>query len=181
MLKNIKIFGEKKTLNLNRSSKMKTFALAFALLMLTSTFLVLATSTSTVKAQSVGSTIPSNLLQYQWASPNSDPQNTYFVGGPGPSAFNVAWKVTIPGIAYTHKGSYEDLTINAFNGYVFVSVPNLISVGGTYKGRFFAFDGGTGDLVWASAEGTSGAATKIDDTYMMMGSTCVKIADGSVV
>jgi outer membrane protein assembly factor BamB len=181
MLKTINYFGEFKSVKFSRGSKMKSFASVFVLLMLASTFLVLSSSTTPVKAQTVGSTIPSNLLQYGWTNGNSDPQNTYFVGGPGPTSFNVAWKVTIPGIAYTPKGSYEDLTMTAFNGYVFVSVPSMTSIGGTYKGRFFAFDGGTGDLVWSTAEGTSGAATKIDDTYMMMGGTCVKIADGSVV
>jgi len=121
------------------------------------------------------------MLQYQWGLVNSDPQNSYFVGGPGPSSCNVAWKVTIPGIAYIQKGSYNDLTMSAFNGFVFVSVPNMISAGGTYTGRFFAFDAGTGALVWASALGTSGGAVKIDDTYMMMGNNLVKCADGTVV
>jgi eukaryotic-like serine/threonine-protein kinase len=181
MLKTTKFFGEFRSVKFSRGSKMKSFALAFCLLMFASAFLVLADSTSTVKAQTAGSTIPSNLLQYEWAWPNGLPQQTYLSAGPGPSGANVAWKATIPGIAYIQKGSYNDFTMTAFNGYVFVSVPNMISSGGTYKGRFFAFDAGTGALVWSTNEGTSGAATKIDSTYMMMGNNLVKCSDGSVV
>jgi len=164
---------------------MKSFASVFVLLMLASTFLVLSSSTTPVKAQTVGSTIPSNLLQYEWPQKGqrgaNDMAQTYLVEGPGPSSFNVAWKVSIPGTAFQFKGSYGDMTLSAFNGYVFVNVPSTVSDGGTYKGRLFAYDGGTGALLWSTAEGTSGVASKIDGTYMMMGNTMVKCADGSVV
>jgi len=160
---------------------MKSFALAFALLMIASTFLVLSSSTTPAQAQTVGSTIPSNLLQYQWGVQNSDPQNSYFSAGPGPSSFNVAWKATIPGVAYIQKGSYNDMDMTAFNGFVFVSVNDMRSAGGTYTGRFFAFDAGTGALVWSTKLGTTGMGIKIDDTYMMVGNMEVKCADGSIV
>jgi outer membrane protein assembly factor BamB len=184
MLEIMKVFGETKSVKVSRNSRLKTFALAFCLLMFASAFLVLSSFTATASA-AVGSSIPSSLLQYEFPVKGqrgaNDMAQTYFIGGPAPSAFNVAWKVPIPGTAFLFKGSYGDNVLSAFNGYVFVNVPATTGDGGTYKGRLFAYDGGTGALLWSTTEGTTGTASKIDGTYMMMGNNLVKCADGSTV
>jgi outer membrane protein assembly factor BamB len=175
-----------KNSNLNKLifRKNKIFATVLALLIVTS-ILIVVSGTELPTAQAQTTTVPSNMLQYEWPVRGqrgaNDMAQTYFVQGPGPNSYNIAWKVSIPGTAYQFKGSYGDMVLSAFNGYVFVYVPSTVADGGTYKGRLFAYDGGTGDLLWSTTEGTSGTASKIDDTYMMMGNTMVKCADGSVV
>jgi outer membrane protein assembly factor BamB len=155
-------FIVKETLKINRHSKMKAFALAFCLLMFASAFLVLSGSTTPVKAQTVGSTIPSNMLQYETPQYGVDPQGTDFTKGPAPNAPNIKWKIQVPGVA--------DFPV-AFNGLVFVQQPYVAT---------YAFDGGTGNLVW-KAFGASGSICKIDDIYMAIGNTCYMTATGTKV
>jgi outer membrane protein assembly factor BamB len=127
------------------------------LLMTSSAFLVISNfAVPTAKAS-----IPSNLLQYEWPQCCADPARSYFSAGPAPNSPNIKWKITIPGV-----NGYPV----AFNGMVFVQ---------DYE-KTYALDGGTGNIVW-TAPGILGTMCKIDSTYMMIGSTCVKIADGSKV
>ena len=66
--------------------------------------------------------------------------------------------------------------MTAFNGMLFFSQ----GAAGTFRGMLAAIDAFTGKIIW-SLNGTSGTCIKIDNTYMMRGSTCVRIADGSTV
>jgi eukaryotic-like serine/threonine-protein kinase len=167
MLKNTKLFGEFRSVKFSRGSTAKSFALAFALLMLASAFLVLSSSTAPVKAQTTS--VPSNMLQYEWQMPRSTPTGAYATTGPAPTSPSIQWKIQIPGICGP---------IVAFNGLVFCQNQN-----GTY-----ALDGATGQIVWTNtalkASAINGIGTnmaKIDGTYMVIGNTCVKIADGTKV
>ncbi|GEM_PF-356700 len=102
-----------------------------------------------------------DLLKYEWPMMGADPQNSYYNPGPAPNTPNILWKRTITGI-----GS----DIVAFNGMVFVR---------DNRGMLYALDGFTGDTVWKIA--LPGSVIKIDETYMMVGTACVKIADGTLV
>ncbi len=141
-----------------RNYKNKIVTTIFTFLLATSlTLIVLSNSTeNTVKAS-----IPNNMLQYEWRQGMADPQSTCFSDGPAPNAPNIKWKAQIPGVTGQPI---------AFNGLVFVQ-----DVGTTY-----ALDGGTGNIVW-TAPGVIGSIGKIDETYMVIGNTCVQIADGTTV
>lgn len=149
-----------KELLLNRSSKTMVFALTFVALMLASTVLVFSAAPS--KAQSTATTIPSNMLQYETPQIGVDPEGTCFTQGPAPSAPNIAWKAQIPFI-----GDYPI----AFNGLVFVHDFTTV----------YALDGGSGKIVWqtSNAVGSIGSMCKIDDTHMVIGSSCYNIATGT--
>jgi len=164
-----KILLRIRKLAVSRSSKMRLSALAFIILMLASTFLVLsATQVSTVKAQTT-TTVPSNMQQYNTPECGVNPERSYFTQGPAPNSPDIAWKAQIPGIT-------GDFPI-AFNGLVFVHSPAGI----------YALDGATGKIAYTmfGAGGNvvpaSGTICKVDDTYMVIGSNCYKISDGTLV
>ena len=131
---------------------------ALTLLMFSSVFLVFSNSTET----NVKAAIPANMLQYEWPMDESGPEGTSFSDGPAPNAPNIKWKAKIPGVT--------DFPI-AFNGLVFVQVPYVAT---------YALDGETGAIVWTKW-GVTGGICKIDDTFMVIGSTCVLTADGTTV
>jgi outer membrane protein assembly factor BamB len=128
------------------------------LLVSSSAFIMFSNSAVTVKAQTT--TVPNNMLQYEWVSPAADAERSFFSAGPAPDTPSIQWKTKIPGVSSCSV---------AFGGLVFVQ-----ALGTTY-----ALDGGTGKIVWSILEG--GGICKIDNTYMVIGSKCVYIADGSTV
>lgn len=136
--------------------KNKTIATIIVTSMIFSALLAFSTSTETT----VKAAIPSNLLQYEWPQGAHDPERTSFSAGPGPNAPNIKWKASVPNV---------QREIVAFSGMVFV-----YSTTATY-----ALDGETGEIVWTAP--VTGNLGKIDDTYMLIGSRCVRIADGTIV
>jgi outer membrane protein assembly factor BamB len=145
----------------NQHIKIKIITTIIAILLITSvTFVVLSNSTETT----VKAAIPSNMLQYDWPSYQHDPEHTNYNPGPGPSSPNIKWKTKIPGAA----GTLVRYPM-AFGGLVFVSA----------AGSTWALDGDTGEIIWNVP--LTGTLAKIDETYMMIGSRCVKIADGTEV
>lgn len=147
---------------------------AFALILIVSLALpsILCQNTSNVSAQTSTS---ANLLQYEWTQANAEPTNSYYSAGPGPSSPNLEWSLAIPNLA-DQEFHYTSSTLTAFNGMLFFSQ----AATGTFKGMVAAIDAFTGKIVW-KLDGQSGACVKIDSTYMMLGSRCVKISDGSTV
>ena len=161
-IKKMKTFLKHNTKPTRRSST-KTFAVLLTALMFASVLMVL--SSTPVNAQTTS--VPTNMLQYEFTKPAGDAQRTYLAAGPAPSAPNILWKAKVPG---------AQAPITAFNGLVFC----LNSV----TGEYYALDGATGNLVW-KAPGFSVAnlslaspANKIDNTYMTIGSKCLYIANG---
>jgi outer membrane protein assembly factor BamB len=104
-----------------------------------------------------------DLSQYEWYSSSgggNGPAMTNYGDGPAPDAFNVGWK-------WVSSGA----TVRAeFNGMVFAS-----NSSGTV-----ALDYSTGTPIYLIA-GVSGQTIKLDDTYMLIGTSCYRIADGSPV
>ncbi len=145
---------------MNKSLTKKFELIALALLMLSSVFLVLPNSTTPANAQTTTSAVPSDMLQYEWTMASSDNSLSYSSAGPAPTSFNIAWKAKIPGVTGAPI---------AFGGLVFVQTASMT----------YALNGANGDVVW-KLSGT-GSLAKIDDTYMMKGTDCIRISDGSKV
>jgi outer membrane protein assembly factor BamB len=142
------------------AEKRTYFSVALALLLTVAIILPLADQNAlSVEAQTT-TAIPSELLQYEWPEPFHDASHTYFNPGPAPSSPSISWKVSIPGVS-----GYPI----AINGMVFVQA----------SGKTYALDGATGRIVWTN--NVTGNMQKIDSTYMAIGRTCVKVADGSTV
>jgi len=150
-----------------RINKKTSTAMILATLIASSLFVVF----SNPPVQIAKASIPANMLQYEWPKDAADPASSYFSDGPAPNAPNIKWKAKIPGVA----GSPV-----AFNGMVFVSASPYGIFGPSVT---YALDGDTGNIVWTTSGGAAllGSMVKIDDTYMVIGSTCVKIADGTTV
>jgi outer membrane protein assembly factor BamB len=144
-----------------------TIVLAF--LMITSLSFVFPNSATTiVKAQTATSTIPSDLLQYDWMGPRSTPEGTFASAGPGPTSPSILWKTDIPDVGGA---------MAAFNGLVFTA---------DAFGTSYALNASTGAIVWkyapTSPAGLMGnTPVKLDNTYMLLGGSCVYIANGTLV
>jgi outer membrane protein assembly factor BamB len=159
-----------------KSNYSKTITAILLFLMTSSAFIILSKSEKTT-ANAQTTTIPSNLLQYEWPHPRGAADGSYFVEGPAPTNPNVQWKVKIPS-AELPNAMFLTGPLVAFNGMVFVQTNNST----------VAVNGATGDIVWI-AEGIGGdaygygfgtAITKITGDYMLVGNKCLKTADGTV-
>ncbi|MCW4016322.1 MAG: PQQ-binding-like beta-propeller repeat protein [Candidatus Bathyarchaeota archaeon] len=160
-------------IKINKKILSSTFAVLIIALLGVSIFAFQTPLISTAQAQSTQiTTIPSNLLQYDWPTPSASPTGSYFSNGPAPSSPSIQWK------ALDELGVVVGPLV-AFDGMVFAQVENAT----------IALDAATGDIVWR-ADGVGGSAPaygfgsgicKIDDDYMVIGSTCVRIADGTTV
>jgi len=184
----------KRYLNLEKvknleKSKLNSAAIAIvlAVLMISSAMFAFSAPVSSVKAQ----TTSTNLLQYEWPSVPGDPSFQRYSAGPAPDSFSMLWNVTIPGL-----GTSSDYPV-AFNGKVFVAWGGVT---GTTSAGLLALNAQTGAIVWNATLGTTAEWTfptgaqgalqgvpggmnvaKLDDTYMIAGRYCLRIADGSVV
>ncbi len=150
--------GKEKNMNKN-----KTTTAFFAVIITLSMFAFVASSDvdTNVSAATTFTYGPKNT--YEWYSGSgggNGPEMDNFGAGPAPDAFNVAWKWISPGASFRA----------AFSGYVYVS-----NSSGT-----FALDPDTG-IVKYSMRGVTGMMNKIDDTYMLVGNTMCRIADGTTV
>ena len=150
-----KLLGNKKT---------SIFAILIIVLLTISTLALLSDSNltpiNTVNAQTTSS-VPSNLLQYEWLGIQATTNENHFTNSPAPSSPDVLWQdafTTAPG-----RGTA------AFNGMLFITQGSNIT----------ALDPETGKIIYTVAvpspvsNRTSTAAyiMKIDDTYMVAVST----------
>ncbi|MDR0797673.1 MAG: PQQ-binding-like beta-propeller repeat protein [Nitrososphaerota archaeon] len=106
-----------------------------------------------------------DLLKFEWSQFNGDSSFTRFSPGPAPSTSTVTWQADI---ANLH--SY----IAAFDGFVFATTN--VSV--------LALEYNTGNVVWelhVEMNGTWPVAYKLDDTRMIVESTCIETATGKIL
>jgi outer membrane protein assembly factor BamB len=149
-----------------KMKKTKIFLAATIMLLICMIISILAISPNqTASAQTTASPSATygDPLQYEWSSHSgggNGPEMDDFGHGPAPNAFNVAWKWISPGAT----------TRAEFGGKVFVS-----NTSGTV-----ALDPTTGADIYM-IPGVSGQTIKIDNTYMLIGTRCYRIADGSLV
>jgi outer membrane protein assembly factor BamB len=167
-IENVQRIWRKNMFNLNlrksidgRSGVSVAVVAVLVFLMLSSVFVVFNFPVAQVKAKST-TTVPADMLQYEWPMTGADNAKSYSSAGPAPSAYNILWKTSIHGISVSGSPM-------AFNGMVFVQG----------SGRTYGLDPYTGNVVW-NVSGT-GTLMKLDDTYMLRGTTCVRISDGSTV
>jgi outer membrane protein assembly factor BamB len=146
----------------------KIFALCLCLLMIALAFAATPNIANNANAQTTTSTIPANLLQYEWRQTTSDASRSFASAGPGPNSSYIKWRTQIPKVMSPPV---------AFSGKLFVSQDPIYFGAGVRS--TYALDAGTGEILW-TAQGIFGAIAKLDDTYMMIGSNAYKIADGSL-
>lgn len=137
--------------------------------MVSVTLIVLSNpSQDTASAATNTTTIPSNLLQYEWTQINSNVSHSFASDGPGPNTFNIKWRTQILGAVTVQA---------AFNGKLFVQdKPNYMGQGQTT----YCLDASTGQILWKNA-GVIGTIVKLDENYMLVGNGAYKISDGSFV
>jgi outer membrane protein assembly factor BamB len=154
-----------------RTPKTLLVATVLALLLIVSEFAAIsifsgnAVNVSNAPIPIAGTSNYSDLQQYEWPQFQGDASFTRFSAGPAPDAPDILWKTNITDIQ-----SY----ISAFNGMVFV----------TTKTTVFALDTETGSVIWNTtvpAPGRWPAVYKIDDTHMVVGSSCLDIATGRIL
>ncbi len=105
------------------------------------------------------------LLKYEWPQLQGDPSFTRFSEGPAPESSSSLWKTNITGIQ-----SY----VVAFSGKVFV----------TTKTEAIALDRKTGDIIWRTTvpePGSWPSVYKIDDTHLVIGSSCLDVESGNIL
>jgi outer membrane protein assembly factor BamB len=106
-----------------------------------------------------------DLLKFEWPQFNGDSSFTRFSPGPAPSSSERAWQADI---ANLH--SY----LAAFDGFVFATTNELV----------IALEYSSGVVVWkknVEMNGTWPVAYKLDDTRMIVESTCIEIVTGKIL
>jgi len=140
--------------------------MVLALLIISSAFLVFSNSA----IPTVNAAIPSDLLQYEWTQPVQDASRSCFSPGPGPTTPHVKWRTTIDGAPAQPV---------AFNGKVFVQDSSIFYPEPGWVPSTYCLDAASGEIIY-KLEGVFGSICKLDNTYMLIGSNCYKIADGSL-
>jgi outer membrane protein assembly factor BamB len=117
------------------------------------------------RAQINTNTISSSIIdRYEWTQSQGDASFTRFSSGPAPNTPNILWKASIPGI---------QPYITAFNGMIFVGTNTSM----------VAVDQG-GNIVWKTAipmNKTWPIAYKIDDSHLVVESSCLNIMTGQIL
>ena len=155
-------------------------AFALALLLVSSTFLVLSNPAGIVVEPSSAATgvkLASyaeygDLSQYEWPQGSGiDPGNTHFSDGPAPDAPNILWKF---------KGTGG--TVAGFNSKIFARKGGGRGGPGApppTPGKTYALDPWTGETIWEIE--ITGSPYKLDDTRMLLGTTCIETETGTVL
>ena len=105
------------------------------------------------------------LLRYDWPQFTGDSAFSRFSAGPAPGTSAILWKANITGIR-----SY----VSAFNGMIFVTTNTSV----------FALDRETGSTIWNTPLPelrTWPAVYKIDDTHMIVESSCLDPQTGRIL
>jgi outer membrane protein assembly factor BamB len=142
------------------TSKQKITTLIIISILVASSFTLLLTTQNNVNASA-----SNDLLQYEWPQFNGDSSFTRFSEGPAPSTSTVTWDVNI-----TNLSSY----LAAFNGMVFACTNSSV----------IALNRDTGATIWSTEiqmKGSWPVAYKLDDTRMIVESTCLETATGHIL
>jgi outer membrane protein assembly factor BamB len=159
-------------------SKLIGITLLVILMLLISSFQLLSNSRILVNAESQSAN-DDNLLQFEWPEFTGDSSFTRFSPGPAPSTSDILWKADV-----TNIQSY----IAAFNGMVFVTTNSSV----------VALNRETGNVVWSAIvpmgiynnqsntnlqfqNGTWPVAYKLDETRMLVESTCLETNTGHIL
>jgi len=105
------------------------------------------------------------LLQYEWPQFNGDATFSRFSYGPAPATSEFLWQTNI-----TNLHRY----IAAFNGMIFVTAEDSV----------MALNRATGKVLWSTKvpmNGTWPVAYKLDETRMIVESSCIETATGKIL
>ena len=108
---------------------------------------------------------PEELLQYEWPQISGDSSFTRYSAGPAPEAPDILWKTSITGIQ-SH--------ISAFDGKIFVCTRTAV----------YALDKNLGTILWNAVIPKPGpwpSVYKIDDSHMVVGSSCFDPETGRII
>jgi len=140
----------------------KILSLIIIVIILFSSFtLLLFTKNNTTHA-------PGDPLKAEWTQLNGDASFTRFSSGPAPSTSNIAWKADLSDI-HSH--------LAAFDGFVFATANNSV----------VALNYNTGEIAWRREIPLKDTwplwpvAYKLDDTRMIVESTCIETATGTIL
>jgi outer membrane protein assembly factor BamB len=136
-----------------------------ALLIISSLFAAISFQANSVNAQ-VNASTTSNLVlnQYEWTQSQGDASFSRFSAGPAPSTPNILWKSSVPGI---------QPYLTAFDGMIFVGTNTSL----------VALDQ-AGNTVWKTPipmNRTWPVAYKIDDSHLVVESSCLDIQTGQIL
>lgn len=140
--------------------KQKISTALIILILTVSSFVLLLNSQNTANASA-----SDDLLQYEWPQFNGDSSFTRFSNGPAPSTSDITWKANI-----TNLHSY----IAAFDGLVFATTNESV----------IALNYNKGTTVWSKdviINGSWPVAYKLDDTRMLVESTCLETKTGKIL
>ena len=141
--------------------------------------LVIDQKSSVANAQAV-STVPSNMLQYEWPQMGADSAFTHFSAGPAPSSPDVLWQKTLGGAPmafsgklFTIEGKYI-IAMDPFTGNTIynVTVPNIENRTSSVSKIFKIDNNRMGVLV------TSGATSSQTAVWVLR---VLNTADGSLI
>lgn len=141
-----------------KSSKLIITTLLVITFLLTSSFMLIDTKAATGSQRDT-------LVNFEWPQFNGDSSFTRYSNGPAPSTSDILWKANLTGLH-----SY----IAAFNGKVFATANHSV----------YALDRETGHTIWSKTipmNGTWPVAYKIDETYMIVESSCLEISTGKIL
>ena len=145
------------------------FRVRIAVLILVSVVLascfLLSKSDTLLSASAQATSSNADLLQFEWPQFTGDSSFSRFSEGPAPATSDILWKANL-----TDLQSY----IAAFNGLVFVTTDTSV----------VALDGETGGTVWnttVSIHGNWPVAYKLDETHMLVESTCLETQTGRIL
>jgi outer membrane protein assembly factor BamB len=149
----------------NRVLNIVTLLFLFSLVG-TIVFSFVGSSSITVNAQT--STVPSNLLQYEWLGIQVSGNSAHFVGGPAPNTSNVLWQKSVTGVGGNPV---------AFNGMLFI----------TQRSNIVAFDPNTGNIIYnvtvpavvSNRSASVSTIMKIDQTHMAVISATASVVNAN--
>jgi eukaryotic-like serine/threonine-protein kinase len=152
-------------LKLKQTFVQKTTAILLLSILIVSIMAVFYTPMAT-QAQTT-TTIPSNLLQYDYGQANGNSSRAFSNDGPGPSSFNIAWRTHIPGVCGQPI---------AIGGRILVQDNAVYASAGNTT---YCLDAGTGQILWQKA--ITGSVIKLDNNIFIEGNNAYRISDGSLV
>jgi len=120
---------------------------------------------STFGGNAAAASSQDNLLQYEWSQFMGDSSFSRFSAGPAPDTSAILWKANVTGI---------QTYISAFDGMVFVGTNTSVA----------ALDKDTGKVIWETnipMPRSWPIAYKIDDSHMVVESSCLDPKTGNVL
>jgi outer membrane protein assembly factor BamB len=150
-------------------SKITIATLVVISIVLASSFMYLSNCGNLVYASTstnlTGTASTENLLKFEWPQFMGDSAFSRFSNGPAPATSDILWKANV---------SFIQSYLAAFNGMIFATTNTSV----------LALDPETGSVIWSTVvpmNGTWPVAYKLDNTRMLVESTCLETETGKIL